>query len=435
MKGIQKVYWREIAAKVKTVAPMLFQIVEKISPGFEHPLYLCAYEYGDIIGDRQHVFVKDKHGHSCPLGSDELDTDTAGDLIYGIHSSPLMLFLEKNVEWTVQDKKNQRYIPTYLEKPGFITGITNISQTNTSRRSLGAALMTCTAGSSSSFMLPNIGNQKGHAELQHRLDILSLTPKQHYEHGGVFRELAKAMNSSWRTSVLYFSQSWVDSIKNDKSWIELQQYLLSQLLLNNSDEKDRLFYDYAFSRAQLFNNIVESQYLSDTAKHIIGITAGGKLGFSPVVTEESVPLKEIQEAYSAIYQLKYHPLVIEPTQLDLTDEEQKPVYYSLQMPTLHSFCKPNRYEPTMLKQTETLKRIMDKYCREFTSEDEYYKDTYLFEACQQVKLDYFHHQGDRSAAVKSSAQLIEEDSRFTKGAIMELPIDATFFRGCVKLSV
>jgi hypothetical protein len=435
MKGITQVYWDDIKVSIKNAEPTFFELVEKLSPDNHYPLYISPYDYCDTIGDHQHTFIKDEKGQVIKLNDPSHSNPILSDLNYSHSSPPLMMILDKNLEWMILDKRNQISFPIYVEGPGYFIGISNLLSRVQPKTYLSSQMMLCKAGTASAFMLPNIGSLRNHAQLQRQLGLQSSPPKVMNEHHLVFKEIFSATDSKWQAKILFFSKNWIKSIKNDPEWRAVQQYLIEKLVTNREIDKNRFFYQYAFSKAKTEKNIIEQPFLDKTAKHLLGIAMGTHLGFSPATSSDSLPIKELTHVYEDIYQLKYTPIIFEPAKFDITLKKAKPVYYSMQYPIIHSFEKNKRYISSALVKIELLKRIVTKYSEAFSSDDDCYIGTSLYDASKTAQFNYYHYQTSHDSGISSPAELVASDQRFiSKTSKLNCCLDGRFFRGCIKIS-
>lgn len=442
MDELQKIYWDNIKHQIRKVDNEFARLVDEISPDEEYPLYLSSYKYGETIGDNLGTILKNKDGEIYRLGDQATPKDIFENLGYGISNSPLMMILDKKFEWYIFDQPNQRSFPIYIEGPGFFIGTRQLLSEKKSKTYISSSIMSCTAGTRSAFMLPNIGNQKNHMALQRQLGVSGSPPKEMQDHWEIFKEIYSSSNKNWQAKIIFFSKKWVESLKSDPKWIYLQRYLIEKIIKSWEHDKNYFFYNFAFSSAHTKKNIIKNTYLNETAKHILGIAIGANLGFKPSTDDQSLPLNTIQHAYKKIYQLKHNPVLLEPSKFDINCKEQLPIYYSLQRPIVCSLEKQTKTEPRALVNLHYLNRMLSKYLEAFSSKDstDCYSGTSLQEIAEKINFTYYHHSPkDTENPIQSSAKIEKEDSRFSISKLDQLdtdfPSDARFFRGCIKISI
>lgn len=436
MKVLKKIFWNEIKNEIAKIDKKFADLVNEISPNSEYPLYLSYYNFGETIGDTHGTFLKNEQGTTYRLGDKNTPSDVLKNLGYGIANSPFMMILDKKFEWYIWDTKKQSSFPVYVEGPGFFIGTRQLLSDKKTKTYISSSIMSCTAGTRSAFMLPNIGNQKNHMALQRKLGVTCAPPKEMQDHWGVFKDIYSASGENWHAKILFFSECWVESLKFNPKWVYLQRYLIEKMIKSWEHDKNYFFYNFAFSSAHTTKNIIKNPYLNETAKHILGIAIGANLGFRPSTDNQSLPLESIQNAYQEIYQLKHTAIILEPSKFDINSEQQDPVYYSLQRPVICSLEKQTKTEPRALVNLLSLNGLITKYIEAFSNND-YYSGTALQQIEEKAYFSYYHHlPKSTDVQIKLSNNIQKEDSRFslTKNSNIDFPMDARFFRGCVKIS-
>lgn len=438
MTGLIKTYWDEIRAQVARIDKKLASLIDDVSPGKQYPLYISSYHYGEKIGDHMGTFLKNDDGEIYQLGDNNTPAEVIKDLGYGAVNAPLVMLLEKNFEWVVYDKINNISLPIYIEKPGYFVGVKNLLEKKPSETTyLSSSIMSCYAGAKSSFLLPNIGNQRNHSYIQRKLLTPSLAPKHMHEHSEIFKEIASESKEEWLAKVLLFSNKWLLSLKNDPSWVYIKQYLMEKMVIGWEQDKNKFFYDLAFSRAQVKKNITQNVFLNETAKHIIGISMGRNIGFKPVENSDSIPAELIKKVYSETYKIKQNPIILEPATFDFQIKSPAPIYYSLQRPIICSSERQNKYDARALNDIHILKSVIAKYKEAFASkhESDHYMGTSLSKMDEIIDFSFYHYQAEKNSAILPSLSIALDDRRFGgHNENLKFPSDGKFFRGCVKIS-
>ena len=435
---MEKVFWDDLKKNIKKIDSQLEEIISSLSPGNDYPLYISSYNYGEMIGDHFGLLLKDSDNNPYRLGSDNTPKEIMKDLGYGKINAPLMMILDKQFEWEVFDQRINLRFPIYIEKPGYFIGIKSLLEhTPETKTYLSSSIMLCSAGSRNTFMLPNIGNQRNHDYLQRKLNIDPSPPKNYSEHWRIFQQLSAKDNScSWKAKALIFSRKWVDSLKNDPEWIHLKQYLTEKMVLGAGIDKNKFFYDLAFSRAEKLSNNSCSTYTNEVCKHLFGIALGNNIGFKPAEDSIALPLTEIQNIYRDIYKIKQTPVIMEPATAQTSN---KPVYYSLQTNTLTSAEKKNKNESRALSNLIKIEGIMKKYINAFNNEspDAHFIGTTIHAIAKSINISYHHYQSaDSDNVIKGIQDIIQNDCRFNCPDNTEetnFPYDAKFSRGCFRI--
>ena len=441
MGELQKIYWKDIESKISKIDSEFARLVNDIEPNKEYPLYLSSYKYGETIGDNLGTILKNRNGEIYRLGQKETPSDLLKNLGYGISNSPLMMILDKKFEWFIYDHINRRSFPIYIEGPGFFIGTKQLLSDKKTKVYISSSIMSCTAGTRSAFMLPNIGNQKNHMALQRQLGISHSPPKEMQDHWAVFKEIYTSGQPDWQAKILFFSERWVTSLVSDPKWVYLQRYLINKMVKSWEHDKNHFFYNFAFSNAHSSKNIIKNPYLNETAKHILGIAIGANLGFKPSTDNQALPLTILQNAYKNIYQLKQTPILMEPSKFDINLSEQLPIYYSLQRPIICSLEKQTKTEPRALVNLHSLNLILFKYLEAFSDKNnnDSYSGTSLQEISEKIKFAFYHHAPTNAEkSIQPSVNIENKDPRFICNFPNQenriFPSDARFFRGCIEIS-
>lgn len=441
-KGLVKTSWNSIRKRVHKVEPVFAKIVDQIGPDKSFPIYLAYYPYGALEGDTESSFLPNPKGSFYRLDDKNLPKEIYDDLGYGKSSSPLGMVLEKELELFIDLKNEGITIPWLVYKPGKIFPFSRILSQKSHRIYAPNGLLSSTAGVRSTFMLPNIGCAINHSNLQRDFNIKSSAPKTLYEHWELFKEIVNSpsVNCEWRCCVLYFSEKWVSSIHNDSAWMGLKQYLHELAWSQNEYERNRIYYDIAFSMIKKKRNLKPNPYLADTARHLFTTALGAAPGYIPALNNEGLPLETLQEIFVQSYGLKkYYPIIMQPSHFHF-EEDHYPIYYSLQHPSTHVFSPKSREVSSTLVEIRELEHIMNVFINELSKDDEICADTIIGQVAKGIKLNYFHNKLDRHRVVRSSADLMILDDRFSaagsnsKFVSASFSADAPFVRGCVSIS-
>jgi hypothetical protein len=104
----------------------------------------------------------------------------------------------------------------------------------------------------------DIGCQRKHVRIQKHFNVSVSAPKSPYEHYLIFKEilLDKNTQATWHSQILYFSEQFIEEVKNNEKWLKLKLYFseslrkkitqhtydasCNDLLQNNLDHQDQL---------------------------------------------------------------------------------------------------------------------------------------------------------------------------------------------------
>lgn len=433
MLQIKKVLWPDIRNTMEQINPLFFNLVDILSPDSKFPMYLVDYEYGDLVGDDDGIFLPTKTGQYVRLDSEYTPRPILNDLGYGLNNSPLGMFFNKSFEWflNTSDEQINKTFPLYLDPPGTFFSIVHIINYGNKATHLPNGMLFVTAGAKSNFMIPNIGCSVMHSRIQKNYNMTKTAPRSYHGHADVFKNIVKnrSYNKEWRGSVLYFSEKWIEHISKDSAWTEVRDYFYkisnhrSEFAINGD------YYNHIYRVTNKRNNLKSNFLIYETARHLFEILLGSKLGFAPAVDDELLPLSFIQEVYSECYKLEYLPIVAVPAYYKHLDP--KPVYYSLQYPSLCSYSPKARNASTTLSDLIALIDVVHKYQRDFSAPIRECKNTILEEVSKTAQFNFYHSAYEAEGIIKSPEHISTQDERFSGN--MKFPVNASFFKGCISI--
>ncbi len=180
-RGLVKVYWSDIRARVAKVEPSFASIVDEINPDSSFPIFLAYYTYGELIGDNHSPLLPKVDGGYYTLFDPDAPKDVLQHLGYGKGSLPLGMILDKNFEFFIDLKDKGISIPWSVHSPGkFISFARNLS--NKSRHIYAPnGILSTSSGSRSAFMLPNIGCIVLHSSLRRDFNVIDITSEREGE--------------------------------------------------------------------------------------------------------------------------------------------------------------------------------------------------------------------------------------------------------------
>jgi hypothetical protein len=239
--------------------------------------------------------------------------------------------------------------------------------------------------------------------------------------------------------VIYFSENWITKLYSDKRWLVLKSYFQDLAWTRFEYDRNRIYYDIAFSVIQQKRNLKPNPYLADTARHLFSIALGCAPAYSPALDEEALPIHLLQKVFVESYNLKkYIPTIMQPVNYNF-ETNKMPVYYSLQHPTTHMFSPRSRKLSSTLLEMRELDHIMNIFSEELGSNNAVCADTILNQISNSIQFNYFHNEEDRHRIVNSSSEIAKRDDRFnyvSSGHCAKDSVfspDARFLRGCVSL--
>lgn len=431
MNKIEQFSWNEIKHKVKAVKPALYEVIEKVAPPEDIPFFLAHYDFGEHFGIKDHAYLPTETGTLAKIESFSTSNHLYQHLGYGKHSIPLGIILDKYCEWHYLED-NQRVFPDCIQGPGTIFNMQVVFDED---KTVDNNVLSASSGALSSFLLPNIGCKRKHARIQKYFKTSSPAPKSPYEHYLVFQELLKKVSASevWQSQILYFSETFVNEVKNNDEWIHLKLFFSESLRKKlTQNTYDASCHDLFLSTERV-NRFRPTPFIIDTAKYIFNICMGASIGVKPATDEQCFPVKEIQNIYQNCYGLEYIPTVMVPATLETLDES---VYYPLQCP----FSKINTFKTNQSVSTfaelETLQNVILAYQEEFTNDAGPAFASPLYQVSQNTEFSFYHYKADGSSRIHTTSELIDLDPRFNfsyPNEAQAFASDAKLFRGCVRI--
>lgn len=441
-KGLVQTYWSEIRHRIAKVEPTFAELVDGLSPDNSLPLFLAYYPYGELIGDTQGPLLPKINGGNYSLSDPNTPKEVLKHLSYSKGCAPLGMILDKNFEYFIELVDKGISIPWSIHSPGkFISFARNLSNQSKYIYAPNGILSAC-SGSRSAFMLPNIGCIVLHSSLKRDFNVQNSPPKSLYDHWHIFKEITNSpvSNCDWRSCLVYFSENWVKKLHSDSAWLKLKLYLHELAWKYFEYERNRIYYDIAFSVIQHKRNLKPNPYLADTARHLYTTALGAVLGYAPACDESSLPLKVLQKAFIESYGMKkYIPTILQPTYFDF--ENKFPVYYSLQNPSTHIFSPKSRKMSSTLFEMRELQHLMQIFTEELSKDNSLCSDTIICRIANEVQFNYFHNKPDRHRVIQPSENIINLDNRFNfvypelKVDNADFASDAKFVRGCISMKM
>lgn len=241
-------------------------------------------------------------------------------------------------------------------------------------------------------------------------------------------------SEDWRSCILYFSEKWLSKLHDDRAWMKLKLYLHETAWRKFEYERNRIYYDIAFSLIQEKRNLKPNPYLTDTARHLFATAIGAVPGYVPACNEEAIPLRAIQKAFTESYGLKkYVPTIMQPAHFNF-EKSTLPVYYSLQHPSTHVFSPKSRAMSNTIADMLELEYIMRIFREELASTANICSDTIIGSVAKRVAFNYFHNKSDRQKVIAASTSMPLTDPRFADlSNTTAFAADAPFVRGCVSM--
>jgi hypothetical protein len=427
---LKSICWDDIREELSKLNPRLVKIIDAIEPDPKLTLFKVTYRFGDKILQSGKLFLPQKKHELVPLTS--LSEKIQEKLSYNLGTNPVSIVLDGTVEiFMVIDKHS---IPLYgLIPKGRIFSASRVLSPNSSNAP--AFLWDMTAGARSIFMLPKISENIGHARIEKHFKIQFDKPINYLDHWRIFKEITVHSDSvtKWNATMLFFSKDWFTKL-NDPKWQDFKYYLLQQAWHSSEYWRNQFTWDIVRSVIQKSRKLRPSPYDADTVAHLIDIAAGAVPGFAPATNNFAAPINEIQKIYQDIYQIKYDPIIMQPTWYSIHNPDRF-VYYSLQYPSTLKFSPKAREPKSIISELYIIYMLLQKYLDALKNDNLNIQGTSIFDAAKLTNFDSFHSKPTEYPTIKNSQIIPEQDKTFSSmlKSNLDFPINSSFLKGCIRI--
>jgi hypothetical protein len=434
--SIRKVQWAHVRDRIKKVNPNLASIIDDIDPSTQFPLYLARYPYGSVIVNEGVFNIPTASGDIMPMEESHVDAEIKEHFNYAGSGLPAGIVLDRTMHESITTSNH--ILPLGVVSPGSIFALWKKLDPAISFHPI--KMFTLTAGARFIFMLPNISDFALHRNLKRDFNVRHAPPKTLLDQWEIFISILSHPSAEvdWSTELLLFSGEWFEKMRHDSAWRNLYFHLLEQAWKRSAYERNQMFYDLAFSRAQENRNLKPNPYLADTVKHLLMIASGTVAGFGVVNEECYGPINFLQKVYIESYGLRsYVPTFMAPKHFS-SSEFCNPVYYSLTLPTTLEFSPKSRKISSTLQDLAELRHVTHVFMEEIRNGKLKVEDTTIGQIARDVAFDFFHSKPDRHGEIQLTQEMVEGDSdlrqshqKFGKRKFAD---SGTFIRGCVRIS-
>lgn len=426
---LKTITWRDALPKIRKVFPEFADAIELLNPPEHYKLYAVKYPYGQNIVDRGTLYLPNAKKQYVPVQHPSIDQEIQDNLAYSL-GMPMGIITKNKVELCLDSGTTRA--PLSLMHPGRITSLWTVLQPNNSPDR--GQLWTLTSGACSTFMLPNIGNMMFHKNIDAKFKKNIPLPKSLHDHYETFVEVTH--NTKWYSEIILFSGEWLEN--NTESEWKLFRYFLYETIWETSTHLRNLgMYNFIFSYLQSQVDRKIDPYIVDTFKHLIAIAAGHRVGFAPAINEDAIPLTELTDIYTSLYNIKQMPIVMTPTFLDKT--RNSAVCYSMMYPSLIDFSPKNKRQSTVAHSLEELQFTINHLFQEL-DKDEFNLSkapASIYSLTRNTNLEIFHNSPSSSWPIITEAPLMQSKEfrrAFKLYNGLEFPTHSPFFAGCIIVS-
>jgi len=433
-RDLEILTWQEVQKDVARVNPELAQVIDAFSPSDHYKIIKARYRFGDLVLNKDHLHLPYK-GKLYPIGSKELPGEIDNNFSYSNNSMPVGLTLNKMIELYVEE--NNTVIPHRLFPPNKIFGLWNILGTTISSNLGTEDALNITAGSHSLYLLSKVSENRGFARLKKAFSLETAKPRSLSEQWQLFKTLARHEQSSkaWELEVLFFSKTWFEE-KKTYDWLKFKYFLLQTGWRHTEHLRNNEIFKLSLSRTLNQSNLKPNPYTIDIINHLYAISAGFYPGLA-VAAEESAPIAFLQQAMVDIYGLQNVPLFFSNQYFNMN--HPKPAYYSLQFPALMEFSPKSREASNIVNMVE-LHDVLQTIISHHRQLDKRIQDSPLYSWANRVHYDFFHtsplgYEKVIQRAINTPAEDQKMQQCIDKFPSLSFNHSASFFRGCVRISV
>lgn len=403
---IQELAWNEIKADIKPIDEKLYNIIEEITPDDSYKLYKVSYSYGALIYDKGQFYLPIAKNEYKPL--EHLTDNLPNEVIKSLKYQPLPLGFLLNNSFEVFNDIDNQIFPLAFRNAGLELGIWETFAPSSP--------YTVSAGARNIFMLPKISEASGHQKLR-PLGVTKPKPSSFQSQWKVFKQIANhsSFPENWRCEILFFSNKWVESMKNDIKWTRFYNYVMQKAWQHTEPLRTQVLNESAWNNFIHFLNKNDMQhpnnYTATTLNHLIAISSGVLPAFKPLTNSDYStcgPIKEITRIYLDYYGLKNHI----PTFMhaDYFNPKYKdPVYYSLAVPTCAQAASKSHKINSLKKELCELITLIDRFMEALAEKKLGEASEHLYSLFSQVQLEGFHVDDDENYGVYPVEDLEKED--------------------------
>lgn len=419
---ITEVAWSDVRNKVWQSCNKLGKIIDAIAPTKEYSLWQIHYPFGAKIFAENLLHLPNSHGTTLPITDINVPQKVRDQLNYS--PLPLGIISENSVE-KYYALNNKIFSAAFYHNDLNLGIEEHFGWTSP---------YNIVSGARSLYMLPKISETIAHKKLKKEFGISATPPKRLVDHWQVFTQLASSNKfpRPWHCELIFLSNKWIDRLKNDPAWRELNLYLWQQGWQHNNYARNKAslaIIQEAFIQQLNAKNLKFDSYITDTLNHLLLISLGTLPANAPTIDSNTAgPIKEIQLIYEEIYKLANIPTIMQPKYFTSLDN---PVYYSLQNPTLLESATKTKQATSVIEIIRNLKELID-----------YFREKPWISSHQtiisKINFDFFH--SDLFAYgpnIRPSTEMLKYDSALSYDpatSVHNFAYHSTFLRGCVRIT-
>ncbi|MBB72003.1 MAG: hypothetical protein CMF50_06345 [Legionellales bacterium] len=434
---VEYLTWSKVRDEVGKICSKFVSIIDEINPADDLTLVKVRYPFGAKIISDGLLNLPTERGGMMPITDKRLPEELQRSLCYS--PVPLGFIVKNSIE--VYRELEDRVFSIASWGQGLDIGIWEHFGWTTP--------YSITAGARSLYIVPRVTLSTAHKKLKRDFNITLPPPKRAFDHWSLLKQIANSPNFSepWFCEVIFLSQKWLNLLEKNKDansslWGRLHQYIVDKNVAHSEYGRRRSIFEIVweiFSRSLTVKGLRPNPYVIDTLKHLAFVGTGGSPGSAPSTGSSIMgPISGLQSAYLNSYGLKdYIPTIMQPRYL--RSDETKPVYYSLQSPTLLESVPKSRNLTSIVDNVRELKELTDHFLGEAFDEHLRIANIPLNEIISQLNFEFFHEDAyTYGKEIRPSHDMPENDPDLLympeKNDSLKFADTSPYLHGCVRIS-
>ncbi|MCK4609265.1 MAG: hypothetical protein KAT71_07275 [Gammaproteobacteria bacterium] len=438
-EDIREISWNEASPLIQKVNPDLHAAMDGLNPTQDYKLYHTSYSFGARIMENGVAQLPLSKNRLVPISDSRVPAEIRDQLGYNL--VPMGLIISKKIEvYKIVDVIEERVIPIALLHPGLILGLLEVMESPVSF--CARHVWDAVAGGRSLYMLPKTTNSEKFQKLRRELGLKATIPRRYIDHWQVFTEIANqvAPNDDWQLEIIFLGKKWTEHKLKENSWLGFVYQLQKRLITGSSYFRNQLTFNImwqSFAKILAKRRYRPDTYLFDTLKHVVAMFSGVIPGFRPINMDEDLgPIENFKDIFINGYGIEYAPTIMGPYHFNYATDN-KPIYYSLQIPTLlesmPKFVVSESLLADLIKLRDLVKMFLDAADNNLLNID----GTIVEEALSITSFEFYHAKEEAINHIRPTNIMPNEDDSLTKfrGKASDLPFaeNSKFLQGCIKI--
>ena len=435
---LEELTWKEVSKAIEQLDPELFEAIEASALPANLKLFKVSYPYGAQIMKDGLVYLPNADGALVPLADESIPAITRRHLDYNHYSNPASFILKGSADLFLTHRDVIFSFPGPVPAGRLFGTSLVLTEGRDVQKFHPTFLWQMTAGVRSLILLPKMGDAAGLDRLDRHFKINSRSlVSEGRDSWFLFRELAQKLDKSdfWTVEILFFSGDWFKW--DNKPTSPFKELLFKRAWKITEFWRNEYLWNMVFSIFMDEKIVRINPFIGDTVKHLMYMAVGAQPGFAPSNNVDFAPIPAFQKTLKEVYQIDYEPIFMLPQTFQKNCPQ--PVYYSLAYPNTMEFSPSTKKISTKANDLEEILLCMKKYLHFLKTSDLNIQDSAVYEMAQKVAFSFYHPSHEDNNIQKTEA-LFDQDGSFkaatnVKKINLPLPKNATFFKGCVKITL